>query len=160
MLEGEAIAENNARAFLLKVIRDKIRVLQVTGRPSWDERFLRGLLKHDPNVDLVSFFILRTPTDVELVPSDELSLIPFPTEELFQEQLRSFDVVFLQNFNYGPYGIGAYLGEISDYVEEGGGLAMIGGDLSFTSGGYARHARRRRAARRAAARRRPPDGRS
>jgi uncharacterized membrane protein len=137
LLEGEAIKENNARQFLLKVIRDKIRVLLVSGRPSWDERFLRGLLKHDPNVDLISFFILRTPTDVELVSSDELSLIPFPTEELFQEQLRSFDVVFLQNFNFAPYGIGAYLGEIKHYVEEGGGLAMIGGDLSFSLGGYA-----------------------
>ena len=137
VLPGEAIVENNARAFLLKVIRDKVRVLQVTGRPSWDVRFLRGQLKRDPNVDLIAFFILRTPTDVELVPSEELSLIPFPTEELFQEQLRSFDLVFLQNFNYGPYGIGAYLGEIKRYVEEGGGLAMIGGDLSFTSGGWA-----------------------
>ncbi|HXU67941.1 MAG TPA: glutamine amidotransferase [Polyangia bacterium] len=137
LLDGEAIVENNARAFLLKVIRDKIRVLQVTGRPSWDVRYLRGQLKHDPNVDLVAFFILRTPTDLELVPSEELSLIPFPTEELFQEQLRSFDLVFLQNFNYGPYGIGAYLGEIRRYVEEGGGLAMLGGDLSFTSGGWA-----------------------
>lgn len=136
VLDGEAIAENNARAFLLKVIRDKIRVLQVTGRPSWDVRFLRGQLKHDPNVDLIAFFILRTPTDLELVPSEELSLIPFPTEELFQEQLRSFDLVLLQNFNYGPYGIGAYLGEIKRYVEEGGGLAMIGGELSFSSGGW------------------------
>ena len=135
-LAGEALVENNARPFLLKIIRDKIRVLQVAGRPSWDERFLRGLLKHDPNVDLISFFILRTPTDLELVSNDELSLIPFPTEELFQEQLRSFDVVFLQNFNYAPYGIGAYLGEIKRYVEEGGGLAMLGGDLSFALGGY------------------------
>jgi hypothetical protein len=137
VLDGEAIAENNARAFLLKVVRDKIRVLQVAGRPSWDERFLRGLLKRDPNVDLISFFILRTPNDLETVSSDELSLIPFPTEELFEEQLRSFDVVFLQNFNYAPYGIGAYLGEIRRYVEEGGGMAMIGGDLSFSLGGYA-----------------------
>lgn len=137
VLDGEAIAINNSRTFLLKVIRDKIRVLQVAGRPSWDERFLRGLLKHDPNIDLISFFILRTPNDVEAVSPDEMSLIPFPTEELFLEQLRSFDVVFLQNFNYGPYGIGAYLNEIKKYVEEGGGLAMLGGDLSFSSGGYA-----------------------
>lgn len=136
VLDGEAIRENNARMFLLKVIRDKIRVLQVTGRPSWDVRFLRGQLKHDPNVDLIAFFILRTPTSIDMVSSEELSLIPFPTEELFQEQLRSFDLVVLQNFNFGPYGIGAYLGEIKRYVEEGGGLAMIGGELSFTSGGW------------------------
>jgi uncharacterized membrane protein len=136
VLDGEAIRENNARAFLLKVIRDKIRVLQVTGRPSWDVRFLRAQLKHDPNVDLIAFFILRTPTSIDMVSSEELSLIAFPTEELFQEQLRSFDLVLLQNFNFGPYGIGAYLGEIKRYVEEGGGLAMIGGQLSFTSGGW------------------------
>ncbi len=140
VLDGEAIPGNNARTFMLKVIRDKIRVLQVAGRPSWDERFLRGLLKHDPNIDLISFFILRTPTDVEAVSPDEMSLIPFPTEELFREQLRSFDVVFLQNFNFEPYGIGVYLDEIKAYVEEGGGLAMLGGDLSFSSGGYARTA--------------------
>jgi uncharacterized membrane protein len=138
VLDGETIAENNARAFLLKVIRDKIRVLQVTGRPAWDVRFLRGLLKRDPNVDLVAFFILRTPQSLDMVPDDEKSLIPFPTEELFQEQLRSFDVVFLQDFNFGPYGIGQYLDEIKRYVEEGGGLAMLGGPLSFSSGGWAR----------------------
>jgi uncharacterized membrane protein len=137
VLPGEVLPGNNVRTFLIKVIRDKVRVLQVAGRPSWDERFLRGLLKHDPNVDLISFFILRTPTDIEMVGTDEMSLIPFPTEELFQEQLRSFDVVLLQNFNYAPYGIGAYLGEIGRYVQEGGALAMIGGDLSFDLGGYA-----------------------
>lgn len=137
VLEGDAIPENNHRLFLLKVIRDKIRALLVAGRPSWDERFLRGLLKHNPNVDLISFFILRTPADIEAAPPDEMSLIPFPTEELFLEQLKSFDVVFLQNFNFGPYGIGAYLEQIKGYVLDGGGLAMIGGDLSFTSGGWA-----------------------
>ena len=50
---GEAVTENNTRSFVLKVIRDRVRVLLVVGRPSWDERFLRGLLKQDPNVDLV-----------------------------------------------------------------------------------------------------------
>lgn len=137
VLAGEAITSNNTRPFVLRIVRDKIRVLQVAGRPSWDERFLRSLLKHDPNVDLISFFILRNGEDLETVSPDELSLIPFPTEELFKQQLRSFDVVFLQNFNYAPYGMSVYLPEIKRYVEEGGGLAMIGGDLSFSTGGYA-----------------------
>jgi hypothetical protein len=137
VLDGESIRENNTRTFLLRVIRDKVRVLLVAGRPSWDERFLRSLLKHDPNVDLISFFILRTPEDVEAVSTDELSLIPFPTDELFAEQLRSFDVIFIQNFNFGPYGIGQYLDEIKRFVDEGGGMAMLGGDLSFTLGGWA-----------------------
>ncbi len=133
---GEALANNNSRSFVLKVIRDRIRVLQVCGRPSWDQRFLRRLLKRDPNIDLIAFFILRTPTDLTLVPPSELSLIPFPTEELFEKELGSFDLVLLQNFNYGPYGIGIYLPHLKRFVLQGGGLAMIGGDLSFSAGGY------------------------
>jgi uncharacterized membrane protein len=88
-------------------------------------------------VDLISFFILRTPADLALVPPSELSLIPFPTEELFEKELGSFDLVILQNFNYRPYGIGVYLPQIRRYVDQGGGLAMLGGDQSFSSGEYA-----------------------
>ncbi|MGE5182335.1 MAG: glutamine amidotransferase [Acidobacteriota bacterium] len=133
---GEAVATNNARSFVVRVIRDKIRVLQVSGQPSWDVRALRQMLKSNPNVDLISFFILRTQDDVSLVPNDEMSLIPFPTRELFEQQLPSFDLIILQNFEYLPYGIGDYLENIRSYVEGGGGLAMLGGAQSFTSGGY------------------------
>jgi uncharacterized membrane protein len=133
----EAVSGNNVRPFVLRVIRDKIRVLQVAGRPSWDERALRGWLKRDPNVDLISFFILRTPDDSQAIDPSELSLIPFPTEELFEEELGSFDVVVLQNFEYGRYGIGPYLENMRAYTERGGALVMVGGDLSFSSGGYA-----------------------
>lgn len=136
VLPGEAIAENNHRAFILKVVRDKIRVVHVAGRPTWDARFLRGLLKHDPNIDLVAFFILRSPSDLEPLQSEETSLIPFPCEELFQEQLRSFDLIILHNFNYTAY-CGQYLQPaIVPFVNDGGAVAMIGGDLSFSSGGY------------------------
>lgn len=133
----EAVAENNRRALVLRVIRDKIRVLQVAGQPSWDVRALRGMLEQNPNVDLISFFILRTEDDIQLVPNDEMSLIPFPTEELFEEELPSFDLIVLQNFNFMPYGIGGYLDNIRSYVERGGALAMLGGPLSFSSGLYA-----------------------
>lgn len=133
---GEAVTTNNTRSFVVRVIRDKIRVLQVAGAPGWDVRALRQMLKSNPNVDLISFFILRTQDDVSLVPNDEMSLIPFPTRELFEEQLPSFDVIVLQNFEYLPYGIGDYLENIRSYVEGGGGLAMLGGAQSFTSGGY------------------------
>jgi uncharacterized membrane protein len=94
------------------------------------------MLRRDPNVDLVSFFILRTETDEQPWNHDDLSLIPFPTFEIFEEQLRSFDLVIFQNFNYAPYGVEPFLPNLRDYVEGGGALAMIGGDLSFTSGGY------------------------
>jgi uncharacterized membrane protein len=136
VLAGEALTSNNEQTFTVKVIRDRVRVLHLCGRPSWDQRFLRAMLRRDPNVDLVSFFILRTETDEQPWSRDELSLIPFPTYEIFEEQLRSFDLVIFQNFNFAPYGVEPFLPGVRDYVEGGGAIAMIGGDLSFASGGY------------------------
>jgi putative glutamine amidotransferase len=133
----EAVLENNRRGFVVRVVRDRIRVLHVTGRPSWDERFLRRLLKREPNVDLVSFFILRTQTDLGAANPAELSLIPFPTDELFEQQLPGFDLVILQNFAQGPFGLARHLPRIRDWVERGGGLAVIGGDLAFGAEGWA-----------------------
>src|SRR6185436_14724093 len=97
VLGGEALSSNNEQTFTVKVIRDRVRVLHLCGRPSWDQRFLRAMLRRDPNVDLVSFFILRTETDEQPWNHNELSLIPFPTYEIFEEQLRSFDLVIFQN---------------------------------------------------------------
>jgi uncharacterized membrane protein len=136
VLAGEALASNNRQVFTLKVIRDRVRVLHVVGRPSWDERFVRSLLRLDPNVDLVSFFILRTDRSDRSMNQSELSLIPFPHREIFSEQLQSFDLLIFQNFDYGPYQVGSYLPGVRDYVLNGGALAMVGGDLSFASGRY------------------------
>jgi len=133
---GEDIIVNNHRDFVIRVIRDKIRVLQVVGRPSWDERFLRKLLKKNPNVDLISFFILRTSTSISPSRRDEMSLIPFPTDELFHDQLGSFDLIIFQNFTYRGYRMRQYLPLIKRYVQNGGGFVMLGGDISFTHGGY------------------------
>ena len=135
-LTGEALTRNNEVFFLLHLIRDKIRALHVTGSPSWDTRFMRQLLRGNANVELVSFFILRTPEDITQAPQSDLSLIPFPTEELFNEQLGSFDLILFQNFNYGPYGMDPYLDRIHEYVMNGGAMVMIGGDRSFSQGGY------------------------
>jgi uncharacterized membrane protein len=135
---GEAVAENNQRSFVLRVIRDRVRVLLVAGRPSWDERFLRGLLKQDPNVDLISFFILRTSTDMA-GPQEELSLIPFPVQEIFGQQLRTFDAVLFVDFAYQPYrslDIERYLPALRDYVRNGGAFAMTGGEQSYGEAHY------------------------
>lgn len=138
VIAGEAVTANNERSFVLQVIRDKIRVLQVAGRPSWDERFLRQHLKENPNVDLISFFILRTPTDVPMADESEMSLIPFPVERLFTSELSSFDVVIFQNFDYRPYQMERYLPNIAAAVKNGLGFVMLGGEQSFGNGGYAR----------------------
>jgi uncharacterized membrane protein len=133
---GEATLVNNAQDFVVQVIRDKIRVLQVSGRPSWDERFLRQYLKDNANTDLVSFFILRTPTDDISVPESELSLIPFPVNKLFTTELTNFDVIIFQNFDFRPYRMAHYLPNIRDAVQDGLGFVMLGGDNSFADGGF------------------------
>ena len=148
VLGGEALQEQQrAGVHAQGDPRSRARAAPV-GRPSWDERFLRAMLRRDPNVDLVSFFILRTESDEQPWNRNDLSLIPFPTYEIFEEQLRSFDLVIFQNFNYAPYGVEPFLPDVRDYVEGGGALAMVGGDLSFAE----RRLRRDRAARRAAGR--------
>ncbi|MEC9399067.1 MAG: hypothetical protein VX475_15695, partial [Myxococcota bacterium] len=91
VFDGEALDRNNKGYFLLKVIRDKVRVLQVVGRPSWDERLMRRLLKRNPNVDLISFFILVNPRNAFALSQAETTLIPFPAHELFVDELGGFD---------------------------------------------------------------------
>jgi uncharacterized membrane protein len=141
-LSDELVRENNTVRLMVQTIRDKIRVLHLCGRPSWDEIFLRRILKRDPSVDLISFFILRTPGDMVEASGRELSLIPFPVEELFTRALEGFDLVIFQNFDYRPYDatmsrFSYYLANVERYVrQDGGGFLMIGGDLSFSHGGY------------------------
>jgi uncharacterized membrane protein len=134
---GEAIADNNQKEFKVEVRRDKLRVLTLSGSPSWNYRFLRMALKQDPFIDLVSFVFLRTPTDVVDVPDNQLSLIPFPIDEIFLEEIKNFDVVFMDDFSYRSYFNVMYLDRVRDFVRDGGGLAMLGGARSFDSGGYA-----------------------
>lgn len=134
---GDEVPENDERSFLVRVERARLRVLLVAGEPTWDVRFLRGFLKRDPSIDLISFFILRTTADLTMAAPEELALIPFPTDELFREHLGSFDVLVFQSFDYGPYQMASYLPRIRDYVRRGGSFAMVGGERSFGSGGYA-----------------------
>lgn len=133
--EGDAVPSNNQIDTTVKVVRDRTRVLQITSRPSWDVKFLRGLLKADPNIDLVSFFIMRNDLRMgTLTRNAELSLIPFPAEELFSTDLPGFDLVVLQNFafaNLPEMPSDLYLENVARYVREGGALLLIGGDSSF-----------------------------
>jgi uncharacterized membrane protein len=133
---GEALTDNNQRTFPISVVRDKIRVLLVCGTPTWNYRFLRLALKQDPSIDLISFVILRTPTDVVNVPENQLSLIPFPTRRLFTQELQNFDLIIFENFSFQFYFPWYYLENVRTYVSEGGAFAMLGGRLSFAQGGY------------------------
>jgi uncharacterized membrane protein len=136
----DAVPGNNTYPVVVRVVRDRTRVLQVSGSPSYDQKFLRLFLKEDPSVDLVSFFILRTHEDFGAGwAADELSLITFPYQRLFSEDLGTFDLVILQNFNYRPYfdwDAPTLLENIATYVRDGGALVMTGGDRSFDLGEY------------------------
>ncbi|MCP4867556.1 MAG: hypothetical protein GY898_02415 [Proteobacteria bacterium] len=138
---GDTIPANNVHEVTVKVVRDRTRILQVTSRPSWDVKFLRRLLKTDPNIDLVSFFILRQRRGFRgnLADREELSLIAFPYEDLFSDDLQGFDLVIFQNFWFGtwsPISDGPFMENVARYVEDGGAFLMIGGDVSFGEAGY------------------------
>ncbi|MBI2890038.1 MAG: hypothetical protein HYY13_04550 [Nitrospirae bacterium] len=137
--EGEAASENNERAFVLRVLRDKTRILLISGRPSWELRFFRELIKRHPHYDLVNFNILRTPSDVFAVPERELSLIPFPSEELFSKDIKDFDLLVLLDFTpqalptFPPYISAAGLQKIRERVSDAGlGLLIVGGEQTFS----------------------------
>lgn len=134
--DGDTIPDNDRRFITLDVTRDRVRVLHVAGRPTYDVRALRMWLKSDASVDVVAFFILRTPTDDVNATQDDLALIPFPVDELFSQHLPSFDAVVLQDFNAEPYGLTKHLPALARYVDKGGGLIMVGGPDAFGPGHY------------------------
>ncbi|HEY5998298.1 MAG TPA: glutamine amidotransferase, partial [bacterium] len=136
LLDGEQIAENNRADLSFDAVRDRIRVLVVSGTPSWSYRFLRGALKGDPSLDVVSFIILRSASDAVDVPQQDLSLIPFPTQKIFMEELPNFDLLIFDNFASQPYLPSAYLEKVEEFVRGGGGFWMLGGPLSYQGGRY------------------------
>ncbi len=134
---GDEIEDNDRRFVTLEVARDRVRILHIAGRPTYDVRALRMYLKSDESVDVVAFFILRTPTDNVGASPSELALIPFPVDELFSVHLPSFDAVVLQDFNAEVYGLTKHLDNLAKYVGSGGGLIMVGGPDAFGPGQYA-----------------------
>jgi uncharacterized membrane protein len=137
--EGDTIPENDKRILTFSVTRDRLRLLHVAGRPTYDVRALRMWLKSDESIDLIAFFILRTDEDnTETSEDSELALIPFPVDELFTEHLPSFDAVILQDIDAVTYKLLRHLPALANYVQSGGGLIMVGGPSAFAGGGYAR----------------------
>jgi len=134
--KGDAIPENDRRLLTIDVARERVRVLHIAGRPTYDVRALRTWLKSDAAMDVVSFFILRTPGDDVGAPDEELALIPFPVRELFTEYLPTFDAIIFQDFEAGPYNLTPHIPAIAKYVERGGGLVHVGGPNAFSAGGY------------------------
>lgn len=130
-VDGELSVLNNTVPIQVRVVRDKIRVLHIGGKPSLDLKAWRLFLTRQPDVDLVSFYILRSLDDDPQAGNNELSLIPFPYDELFTVELDKFDIVILQNFDFNLYFQPFYLRNLARFVRGGGALLMFGGDQSF-----------------------------
>ncbi len=136
-LPGEITEQNNRAISLIEGIRDRLRVLLVSGEPHPGERTWRNLLKADASVDLVHFTILRPPEKQDGTPIKELSLIAFPTRELFVEKLNEFDLIIFDRYQRRGILPMMYLANIADYVKRGGAVLIAAGpDFAAEDGLY------------------------
>ena len=124
---GELTDRNNAAVVSINGVRDRLRVLLVSGEPHAGERTWRNLLKSDSAVDLVHFTILRPPMKQDGVPVSELSLIAFPTRELFLEKVDEFDLIIFDRYRQRGILPMIYLDSVRRYVEDGGAVLMAAG---------------------------------
>ncbi|MDD1530673.1 hypothetical protein C7U92_25600 [Bradyrhizobium sp. WBOS7] len=133
-LERELTPVNNRAVVAIDGVRDKLRVLLVSGEPHSGERTWRNLLKSDASVDLVHFTILRPPEKQDGTPINELSLIAFPTRELFQQKINEFQLIIFDRYaRQGVLPI-AYFDNIARYVRSGGAvLVSAGPDYASTT---------------------------
>ncbi len=132
MADGELTDRNNAALIQMNGVRDRLRVLLVSGEPHPGGRTWRNLLKSDSSVDLVHFTILRPPEKQDGVPVNELSLIAFPTRELFMEKIEDFDLIIFDKYQTRGILPALYLENIANYIR-GGGAVLVSAGPDFAS---------------------------
>lgn len=138
-IDGELTTVNNRAPVLVNGIRDRLKVLLISGKPYPGERTWRDLLTSDPGVDLVHFTILRQPDKIDITPQNELSLIAFPFRELFEVKLYDFDLIIFDQYSLNRILPTDYFDNIANYVQEGGALleasgpSFIGSDSIYTT---------------------------
>ena len=118
---------NNRAVVNINGVRDRLRVLLISGQPHAGERTWRNLLKSDPSVDLVHFTILRPPEKDDFTPLNELSLIVFPVQELFEIKLKGFDLIVFDRYVLRDVVPPSYLRNIAEYLREGGAILFAVG---------------------------------
>ncbi len=133
-LEGELTTLNNKVALTVNGIRDNLKVLLVSGNANIGERTWRNFLKSDPAVELVHFTILRQPDKIDPAPPEEMSLIVFPFQELFQAKLNDFHLIIFDHYSLQDLLPAFYLQNIKGYVENGGALLIANGPTYSQSG--------------------------
>lgn len=126
-VDGEITSANNKAALMVNGVRERLRVLLVSGQPYAGARTWRDLLTSDPSVDLVHFTILREPDKLDATPQDELSLIAFPFRELFEVKLYDFDLIVFDRYRLNRILPDFYFKNIATYVKEGGAFLEVSG---------------------------------
>ncbi|WP_460448955.1 hypothetical protein [Alsobacter sp. SYSU BS001988] len=134
---GELTAYNNKAVVPVEGIREKLRVLLVSGQPNAGERTWRNILKSDANVDLVHFTILRPPEKQDGTPINELSLIAFPTRELFETKINEFDLIIFDRYANQSILPGVYFANMVRYVRDGGAVLVAAGPEFASRAGLA-----------------------
>ncbi len=134
-LKDELTALNNKAVVTIEGVRDKLKVLLVSGEPHAGERMWRNLLKSDANVNLIHFTILRPPEKRDGTPINELSLIAFPTADLFGRKIKDFDLIIFDRYSNQTILPQLYFENIVRFVQDGGALMMaVGPDYATTEG--------------------------
>lgn len=126
-VKDEITQANNELPIVINGVRDRLKVLLVSGRPHTGGRTWRDLLSSDPGVDLVHFTILREPSKQDRTPQHELSLIAFPFRELFEVKLYDFDLIIFDRYNLKRILPSFYFSNIARYVQEGGAFLEVSG---------------------------------
>ena len=127
---AELTMANNAAVFAVSGVRDRLKVLLISGEPYPGERTWRNLLKSDPSVELIHFTILRPPNKQDATPINELALIAFPVDELFDIKLKEFDLIIFDRFQHLGILPDEYFEHIVNYVREGGAVFESAGPSS------------------------------
>jgi hypothetical protein len=130
-VKGELTAANNRVVVVAEGVRENLRVLLVSGKPHAGERTWRNLLKSDAAVDLVHFTILRPPQKQDGTPINELSLIAFPTRELFSQKIKEFDLIVFDRYEHRGILQLLYYDNIARYVERHGGALLVGAGEAY-----------------------------
>ena len=134
---GELTLVDNKAVVQIEGVRDRLKVLLVSGEPNPGERTWRNLLRADANVELVHFTILRPPDKLDLTPASELSLIAFPTADLFGRKINEFDLIIFDRYSNQTLLPSIYFENIQHFVERGGAfLAAVGPDYASLRGLY------------------------
>ncbi|MBI3274379.1 MAG: hypothetical protein HYZ60_00105, partial [Methylocystis sp.] len=137
VVPGELANLNNKAVVAIEGVRDKLKVLLVSGEPHPGERSWRNLLRSDANVELVHFTILRPPEKFDATPANELALIAFPTADLFGRKIGDFDLIIFDRYSNQALLPSVYFDNIARYVENGGALLMAAGpDFAGAQGLY------------------------